>query len=138
MLGTVASWVIGSFVGIPTVLPAVIAVAVLAAPRIEIITADDVTEVSWDIIFLIGAMLSILEVMTSTSAIEVVVEALTTIVPFATFSQWQLIAALLLLSVAIRIPFSTGSAAIVVALPIVVPDDHRLTIFLDTTQKHHI
>jgi di/tricarboxylate transporter len=120
MLGTVASWVIGSFVRIPTVVPAVIAVAVLATPRIDIITADDVAEVSWGIIFLIGAMLSILDVMTSTGAIDVVVEALTTTVPFATFTQWQLIAVLLLLSVAIRIPFSTGSAAIVVALPIVL------------------
>lgn len=120
MLGAVASWVIGSFVGIPTVLPAVVAVAMLATPSVGVITADDVTEVSWGVIFLIGAMLSILDVMQSTGAIDVVVEALTTIVPFATFAQWQVIAALLLLSVAIRIPFSTGSAAIVVALPIVL------------------
>jgi len=120
MLAAVASWVVGSFVGIPTVLPAVVAVAVLAAPHIEIITVDDVSEVSWGVIFLIGAMLSILDVMQSTGAIDVVVEALTTVVPFGVFAQWQLIAALLLLSVAIRIPFSTGSAAIVVALPIVL------------------
>ena len=120
MSGAIISWIVGSFVGIPTVLPAAAAVAVLAAPGIDIITADDVAEVSWGVIFLIGAMLSILDVMESTGTIDVIIETLTSTVAFGAFAHWQVIAVLLLLSVVIRVPFSTGSAAIVVALPIVL------------------
>ena len=119
-LGAVVGWVVGSFVGLPTILPAIVAVAVLALPGVEIITAEDIAEVSWGIIFLIGAMLSILDVMETTGAITLVVEGLTRWIPFAALTQWQVVLALLAMAVGIRILFSTGSAAIVVILPIVL------------------
>ncbi|GGN92501.1 MULTISPECIES: SLC13 family permease [Haloarcula] len=118
--GAVVSWVAGSFVGLPTVVPAAVAVTVLALPGIGVITTEDVTEVSWGIIFLIGAMLSILEVMEATGAIDVVVDVLTRVVPFGALAHWQVVAVLLALAVGIRVLFSTGSAAIVVALPILL------------------
>ncbi|RLM59312.1 SLC13 family permease [Halobellus sp. Atlit-31R] len=120
MLGAIGSWIAGSFLGVPTVLPAVGAVAVLAAPGVGVVTADDVADVNWGIIFLIGAMLSILDALAATRALDAVVAALTPVVPFSALAHWQVIAVLLLLSVAIRVPFSTASAAIVVALPIVL------------------
>ena len=120
MLGTVAGWIVGSFIGVPTVLPAVVAVTVLALPRVNVITASDFAELSWGVIFLIGAMLSILEVMQATGAIDVVVDLVTALVPFAALSNWQIVAVLLTIAIGIRVMFSTGSAAIVVALPIVL------------------
>ncbi|KOX92678.1 sodium:sulfate symporter [Haloarcula rubripromontorii] len=118
--GAVVSWIIGSFIGIPTVLPAVVAVTVLALPRIEVITATDAADVSWGIIFLIGAMLSILDAMQTTGAIQYIVDLLTVLVPFGVLAQWQIIGVLLAIAVGVRVLFSTGSAAIVVALPIVL------------------
>ncbi|WP_339104044.1 SLC13 family permease [Haloterrigena salinisoli] len=120
LLGAIAGWIVGSFAGVPTVLPAVAAVVVLSLPSVNIITADDITAVNWGIIFLIGAMLSILEVLEATGAIVAVVDALTRWIPFAALAHWQLVAVLIGLAVGIRILFSTGSAAIVVALPIVL------------------
>jgi anion transporter len=119
-VGALVGWVIGSFLGVPTVLPAVVAVTVLAFPGVGIITAEDIAEVSWGIIFLIGAMLSILDVMEATGAITVIVDGLTRVIPFGTLAHWQVVAALLAIAVGIRVLFSTGSAAIVVALPIVL------------------
>lgn len=120
LLGAIVSWIGGSFVGLPTVLPAVVAVTVLSLPPVGVITAEDIAEVSWGIIFLIGAMLSILDVMDATGAITALTDALTRWIPFATLADWQIITVLVTLAVAIRVLFSTGSAAIVVALPIVL------------------
>ncbi|EMA27083.1 SLC13 family permease [Haloarcula japonica] len=120
MGATVLAWIVGSFVGIPTVVPAAAAVFVLSLPGVGVIKADDVRDVSWGIIFLIGAMLSILDVMESTGTLDYVVETLTRAVPFAALAHWQVVAVLLGLAVGIRVLFSTASAAIVVALPIVL------------------
>ncbi|MDF9748222.1 SLC13 family permease [Natrinema salsiterrestre] len=120
LLGAIVSWIVGSFVGIPTVLPAVAAVVALSIPSVGVITTEDVSEVSWGIVFLIGAMLSILDAMEATGAITAVVDGLTGWVPFAVLAQWQIVAVLILIAICIRILFSTASAAIVVVLPIVL------------------
>lgn len=120
MGATVLAWIVGSFVGIPTVVPAAAAVFVLSLPGIAIIDSEDLRDVSWGIVFLIGAMLSILDVMESTGTLAYIVDALTRAIPFAALSHWQVVGVLLALAVGIRVLFSTGSAAIVVALPIVL------------------
>ena len=120
LLGAIVSWIAGSFIGLPTVLPAVAAVTVLSLPPIGVITAEDIASVSWGIIFLIGAMLSILDVMEATGAITTVTDALTRWIPFAILADWQIVGVLVAIAVAVRVLFSTGSAAIVVALPIVL------------------
>ncbi|MFC6769555.1 SLC13 family permease [Natrinema soli] len=118
--GAVVTWIVGSFVGLPTVLPAVAAVVVLSIPSVGVITAEDIADVSWGIIFLIGAMLSILDVMEATGTITAVIDVLARWIPFAVLAPWQIVAVLIAIAVGIRIMFSTGSAAIVVALPIVL------------------
>ncbi|ELY63098.1 SLC13 family permease [Natrinema versiforme] len=120
LIGAVVSWIVGSFVGVPTVLPAVAAVMVLSVPSVGVITSEDIAAVNWGIIFLIGAMLSILDVLDTTGAIEAVIDVLTRWVPFELLVHWQMIAVLVAIAVGIRVMFSTGSAAIVVALPIVL------------------
>lgn len=120
MLGAVLAWIVGSFTEVPTILPAIAAVTVLSLPGIEIITKDDIAEVSWGILFLIGAMFSILEVMQSTGALDVVVNSLLGFIPFGAFNTWQSVGALLALAVVLRVFFSTASAAIVVVLPIIL------------------
>lgn len=120
MLGAVLAWVIGSFTGMPTILPAIAAVTILSLPGIEIITKTDIAEVSWGILFLIGAMFSILEVMQTTGALDVIVNTLLDLIPFDVFNTWQSVGALLTLAVVLRAFFSTASAAIVVVLPIIL------------------
>lgn len=120
LLGAIVSWIVGSFVGVPTVLPAVIAVAILSLPFVGVITAEDIAETSWGIVFLVGAMLSILDAMETTGAITTVIDTLTREIPFAALADWQIVTVLVALAVGIRVLFSTGSAAIVVALPIVL------------------
>lgn len=120
MIGAVAGWIVGSFVGLPTILPAIGAVTVLSMPGIDIITSDDIADVSWGILFLIGAMFSILEVMETSGTLTFVVDRITQYIPFAALSHWQIVATLLLLAVLIRVFFSTASAAIIIVLPIVL------------------
>nr|WP_253805956.1 SLC13 family permease [Haloferax sp. Q22] len=120
MAGTVLAWVVGSFVGLPEIFPAVVAVTVLALPGVDVIDTDDVKGLSWGVLFLIGATLSILDALEATQTIALVVDLLAQFVPFGAFSHWQLVGLLLGFAVAVRVLFSTGSAAIVVILPIVL------------------
>lgn len=120
MLGAVLLWVLGSFIGLPAIVPAILAVGVLSLPGIRIITAEDVSEVSWGILFVVGAMFSLLEQMEATGALRYIVDALTGAVPFSALAHWQIIAVLLVLAVCVRTIFSTGSAAILVALPVLL------------------
>lgn len=120
MIGAVVSWIIGSFIGLPTIVPAVGAVATLAMPGIGIITTDEIADVNWGILFLIGAMFSLLDVMESSGTLAFIIEGITQRVPFAALSYWQIVATLLLLAVCIRVFFSTASAAIIIVLPIIL------------------
>ena len=120
MLGAVAAWIVGSFLGVPTIVPAVIAVAILAAPGIDIVDRELIAEVSWGILFLIGAMFSILEVMETTGTLDLLISVLIETIPFNAMAPWLVIGTLLAIAVFIRVWFSTASAAIVVTLPIIM------------------
>ncbi|THE65967.1 SLC13 family permease [Salinadaptatus halalkaliphilus] len=120
MGATVVAWIVGSFVGIPTILPAVVAVVVLSLPGIQIITPSDIRSMSWGILFVIGAMFSILEVMETTGTLTFIVDTITHLVPFGTMALWQVVAILLTIAIVMRTFFSTASAAITVVLPIVL------------------
>ena len=120
MVGAVIAWIIGSFLGVPTILPAVVAVAVLAAPGVDIVDRELVADVSWGILFLIGAMFSILEVMEATSTLDLVIGVLIDAIPFEAMAPWLVVGTLLVIAVFIRVWFSTASAAIVVTLPIIM------------------
>lgn len=120
MIGAILGWIIGSFIGLPTIVPAICAGAILALPGIDIITADDIRDVSWGVLFLIGAMFSILNVMDTSGTLVYVVDGITQYVPFSTLPTWQAVTSLLVLAVCIRVFFSTASAAIVIVLPIIL------------------
>lgn len=120
MIGALGLWIVGSFVGLPTIVPAALAVSVLALPDVGIITTEDMAEVSWGILFVIGTMFSILDAMEATGTLTYIVESITAVIPFAQLAHWQVVAVLLALAVLIRVFFSTASAAIIVVLPIII------------------
>jgi solute carrier family 13 (sodium-dependent dicarboxylate transporter), member 2/3/5 len=120
MIGAILGWIIGSFVGLPTIVPAIGAGAILALPGIDIITTDDIRDVSWGVLFLIGAMFSILNVMETSGTLVYVVDGITQHVSFSSLPMWQAVTSLLVLAVCIRVFFSTASAAIVIVLPIIL------------------
>lgn len=118
MAGAVCLWLLGSVTGLPAIVPAALAVAVLALPGVEILTAADAADVSWGVLFVVGAMFSILDRMEATGALRTVVDAATGAVPFHAMPHWQSAAVLLGLAVCVRVLFSTGSAAMLVILPV--------------------
>lgn len=120
MLGAILGWIIGSFIGLPTIVPAIIAGVILAMPGIDIITAKDIRDVSWGVLFLIGAMFSILNVMETSGTLGYLVDGITQYIAFSLLPTWQAVTILLILAVCIRVFFSTASAAIVIVLPIIL------------------
>ncbi|GAB6878417.1 hypothetical protein JCM17823_06910 [Halorubrum gandharaense] len=120
MLGAVVAWIVGSFLGIPTIVPAAVAVAILAVPGVDIVDRELISEVSWGILFLIGAMFSILEVMEATGTLDLLIGVLINTIPFEAMAPWLIVSTLLAIAVSIRLWFSTASAAIVITLPIIM------------------
>lgn len=112
-------WVVGSFVGVPTILPAMLIVAVLALPGIDIITAESLAAINWGVIFLIGAMLSLLEVLQTTGALAFIIDGLLEVLPT---SGHVLVVLPVLMAVAILVrgTFSAVSPALLVVLPILI------------------
>ncbi|GGM76787.1 anion transporter [Halarchaeum rubridurum] len=120
LVGAVGLWLAGSVVSLPAIVPAALAVAVLASPGVDVLSSADLTDVNWGILFLVGTMFSLLDRLEATSAFDYAVGALTAIVPFHTLSHWEGVVVLLAFAVSVRIVFSTGSAALLVVLPVVL------------------
>lgn len=119
MVTAIIFWIVGSFIGIPTIIPAMYMVFVLALPGVNIITADEFRSLSWGIIFLIGAMLSILDVMQETNALDFIIDALLSGV-LVTDNRLFIVMLLLVFVIIVRGAFSGVSAAIVILLPILL------------------
>lgn len=124
----VGLWILGPFVGIPTLLPPLLAVGLLSLPNVNVISAADLREMNWGILFIVGAMVSVLNVMDRTGALTYLVRTISRAVPFETLTAWQSVAALLALAILIRAAFSTGSAALLVILPLFLRFASRLGI----------
>jgi anion transporter len=120
MLAVICLWVVGSFVGLPTILPPTAAVFFLAAPGVGIVTAEDMMAVSWGIIFVFGTMFSLLEVLESTGVLAWVVGNAEAVLPLAAMPAWGTVALLLALAFLIRLFFSTASAALLVLFPVML------------------
>lgn len=119
LAGTVCLWIAGSVVGLPAIAPAALAVFLLAAPPVGILTSDDVQHVNWGVLFLLATMLSLLDALESTGALSYLTRTAATALPFASLTHWQIVGLLLALTAVVRLFFSTGSAALMVALPVV-------------------
>jgi anion transporter len=120
MTGVILLWIIGSFIGIPTILPPTAAILFLALPGIRIVTGDDMTTISWGIIFVFGTMFSLLGVLESSGVLTWVIGNAEQALPFAALPPWQTVALLLALAFVVRLFFSTASASLLVLFPVML------------------
>ncbi|WP_435075527.1 SLC13 family permease [Halorubrum sp. HHNYT27] len=120
MIAVIFLWVVGSFVGVPTILPPTAAILFLALPGLRIVTADDVTTISWGIIFVFGTMFSLLEVLESSGVLTWVIGNAEQALPFASLPLWQTVTLLLALAFVVRLFFSTASASLLVLFPVML------------------
>jgi anion transporter len=120
MLGTIGLWLTGSIVDFSTIVPPMLAVMVLAAPGVSIITAQDVREANWGILLLFGAVLSLIDVLATTGAMDLLVDSLLGAVPLMAFSRWTALGVVLVGVVGFRLLFSTASACLAIVLPVVI------------------
>lgn len=120
MVAVIVLWIVGSFINIPTIFPPMAAVLFLSLPGINIITGDDMTNVSWGIIFVFGTMFSLLDVLDSSGVLGWAVSNAEQALPLAQLPLWQAVALLLALAFTIRLFFSTASAALLVLLPVML------------------
>lgn len=121
VLGTlilaILGWVVGSFVDVPAILPALFVVVVLTLPGVGILDAQDLRDINWGVVFLFGTMLSILEVMNDLDGLELLVDLLFAGVP-AGVHPAVLVALLFAGSVLVRSLFSSVAATILILLPV--------------------
>jgi anion transporter len=117
--GAICLWIVGSFTGVPTLVPAVLVVVVFSLPGVGVVDAGDVSDINWGIVFLVGAMLSLLEVMRDVGAFDLLVEALSVAVPHGA-SPVVVVGVVFGIAVLVRGTFSSVSASFVVLFPIVL------------------
>lgn len=115
---TIVLWAVGSLVGLSTILPPMLAVTVLAFPGVGIITDREIRGINWGILLLFGAVLSLIEVLTSTGAMDLLVTGLLDAVPLASYPSWLGVAAVVTGVLAVRMLFSTASACLAITLPV--------------------
>lgn len=120
MCATLLAWATGSLVGLPTVLPAILAVGVLSAPRVRVLMVEDLTNVNWGILFIIGAMLSLIEGLEATGAFTWLIAGISSIIPFDTYSAMIMITVLFSLLIVMRLLFPNGSTCLIVMLPVMI------------------
>lgn len=120
MIAVILLWIIGSFVGIPTILPPTAALFFLALPGLRIVTGDDMTTISWGIIFVFGTMFSLLGVLESSGVLSWVIGNAEQALPFGALPHWQTVALLLALAFVVRLFFSTASASLLVLFPVML------------------
>jgi len=113
-------WIVGSIVGLSTIVPPMLAVTVLAAPGIAIITADNVREVNWGILLLFGAVFSHINALSQTGAMDLIIDSLLNLVPLGEFPTWLAVASILAGVLLLRLLFSTASACLAITLPVVI------------------
>ncbi|WIV67600.1 SLC13 family permease [Natrialbaceae archaeon AArc-T1-2] len=117
---TLLLWAVGSFVGLPTVLPAILAVAALSAPYVQVLTVEDFAEISWGILFLIGAMLSLIEVLEETGAFEWLIDGISMAFPFDAVGSVGVVALLIAIVVIVRLLFPNASTSLIVLMPMII------------------
>ncbi|MFC5133624.1 MULTISPECIES: SLC13 family permease [Haloferacaceae] len=114
--GTICLWIVGSFVNLPAIVPAMIMVTLFSLPKVRIITAEDIRNLNWNLIFLIGTMLSLAEIIRSSGSVESLVEAF---MAGSTLDQGMLaVVVLLCFAAAVRVAFSGTAPVVVILLPI--------------------
>ena len=117
--GAICLWIVGSFTGVPTLVPAALVVVVFALPGVRVIDATDVSDINWGIVFLVGAMLSLLDVMRTVGAFDLLVDGLALAVPGGA-SPVVVVGTVFGIAVLVRGTFSSVSASFVVLFPIVL------------------
>lgn len=112
-------WIIGSFTGVPTIIPGMFVVLMFSLPNVRIVTAKEVRSINWGIIFLLGAMLSLLEVMQGLNAFDFLVTELASVLPL--YAPTAVVLFLLFgVAVLVRTAFSSVSASFLVMFPILL------------------
>ncbi len=117
---TLIAWAIGSIIGIPTILPAIGAVAVLSAPHIRVFSAEDIKDVNWGILFLIGSMLSLIEALESTGAFDWIIRVISAVIPFSIIDPWLILGLIVCFMIVSRLLFPNGSTCLIVVMPIII------------------
>jgi di/tricarboxylate transporter len=120
MVATILLWVVGSPLGLSSIVPPLLAVCLLAAPGVGVVTTRDVRKVNWDVLLLFGGVFSLTKVLESTGAIAAVVDALLSVVALDLLSTPAAVTAVLGFVLVVRLFFSTASACLAATLPVVL------------------
>ncbi|ELY97079.1 SLC13 family permease [Natrialba asiatica] len=119
LLTATCFWIVGSFVGVSTIIPGMFVVLVFSLPGVRIVTAEEVRSINWGIIFLIGTMLSLLEVMQDLNAFDFLISGLASVLPLGAPTAVVLLM-LFFVAIFVRTAFSSVSAAFLVMFPILL------------------
>lgn len=112
-------WAVGPGWGLPAVVPAIIAVVVVALPPWRLVEQQDLKQAEWSTIFLIGSALGLSQALVETGGAPWLVQQMMAWLPTSAPLLVKL-GGLLLLAVPLRLAFVSPVACTALVLPLVI------------------
>ncbi|WP_126429056.1 SLC13 family permease [Brevibacillus marinus] len=117
MLGVLAAWILGSQWGIPSIVPPIIALAVLALPPLRIVSDEDLRHQDWDSFLFIGSAISLSTTLERNGTVDWV--SAHVLAPVSASLPWWVGLLLFVVYVLLfRMAFVSPSSAMTVVLPL--------------------
>lgn len=117
MLAVLLSWMFGSQLGIPAIVPPLIALAVLALPSINLVNDEDLRQQDWDSFLFIGSAISLSSTLERNGTVDWVAENLFSPVS-ASIPLWIGFMLFVVYVLLFRLAFVSPSSAMTVILPL--------------------
>lgn len=116
---SIVLWILFSFIGVPAIVPAIFAVLVFTFPGVGIITTEDIRSSSWGIVFVVGAMLSLITVMEEVEAFDLISEGISFVLPMH-LPNPAILFILFIAAIIVRTTFSSVAGSFIVLFPILL------------------
>jgi di/tricarboxylate transporter len=117
MLAVLITWMFGSELGIPSIVPPIIALAILALPPINLVNDEDLRHQDWDSFLFIGSAISLSSTLERNGTVDWVAENLFSPVS-ASLPEWVGFLLFVVYVLLFRMAFVSPSSAMTVVLPL--------------------
>lgn len=117
MLAVLVTWMFGSELGIPSIVPPIIALAILALPPINLVNDEDLRQQDWDSFLFIGSAISLSSTLERNGTVDWVAENLFS-PGTAALPLWMGFLLFVVYVLLFRMAFVSPSSAMTVVLPL--------------------
>jgi len=111
------SWVVASFLGVPSAIPAMLGAVLLFLPGIGVLKQKHLFLIDWNLIFMIGVALSISNLLIKNGSIDQIARIIFDVVSIKITSRYAIVISIVLLLTLSRLAFASLLAFLAAVMP---------------------